>query len=206
MIRKNNKRTNADDRAASWVQMAWRGVGMMILMLGMAMTSNAKDKQKDVYLFGFAATFSDSIVYFTEIQRVDSAVLKGKSDFLYSRENYSLQLRDHLKKMGVSNPTCVTEFATSRKDAEKKYVKLRKRYTKGNRYIIKYVDNTQFEYYAIAPTVVEQALTKEGRKAQEKALKEQRKAEKKAQRDTRNGRPGPPPGGSQGMPPSEGRP
>ena len=35
-----------------------------------------------VYLYGFAASFNDSTVYFTDIQEVDSAVI-DRSGFLY---------------------------------------------------------------------------------------------------------------------------
>ena len=35
-----------------------------------------------LYAFGFSASFNDSIVYFTDIQEIDSAWINDKTDFL----------------------------------------------------------------------------------------------------------------------------
>ena len=40
-----------------------------------------------VYLYGFAASFNDSTVYFTDIQELDSAVV-DRGGFLYGRDSY----------------------------------------------------------------------------------------------------------------------
>ena len=50
-----------------------------------------KDKEKPVYVFGIAASFNDTIVYYTEVQLLDS-VLLDKDGFLPDREVYSYQL------------------------------------------------------------------------------------------------------------------
>ena len=57
-------------------------------------TLYAAGKKTRVYVYGFAASFNDSIVYFTDIQTLDSATIASKSGFLYGRDNYSYQLRD----------------------------------------------------------------------------------------------------------------
>ena len=100
-------------------------------------------------MFGFSASFNDSTVCFTDIQEVDSAYLDSKTGFLYSRENYSYQLRDYLLKQGFTTPTCITVFARSRKDIDQKYAKMRKRYTDAARYIIKDIKEPDFTYQAI---------------------------------------------------------
>ena len=61
-----------------------------------AVSMQAKDEMKRIYIFGFASSFNDSIVCFTDVQAVDSAWLNSKNHFLVSRENYSYQLRDYL--------------------------------------------------------------------------------------------------------------
>ena len=82
------------------------------------------------FLFGFSASFNDSIVYFTDIQKVDNVLLEKKTNFLLSRDQYSYQLRDFLaNQKGQPNRTCITMFATSRKNAEKEYLNLQKLYT-----------------------------------------------------------------------------
>ena len=97
-----------------------------------------------VYLFGFASSFNDSTVYFTEIQQLDSVYIESKTKFLFSRENYSNQLREHLQQEGVKTPTCVTCFALKKKDIDKKYARLRK-------FIVKEVKQPGFRYEAIKP-------------------------------------------------------
>jgi hypothetical protein len=107
------------------------------------------NKVKTVYMYGFATSFNDSTVYFTEVQQVDSAYIDSKTKFLYSRNNYSNQLRDYLSDNGFPNATCVTSFALKRKDAEKKYLNLRKRYLEGSNYTIKYLKESDFKFLPI---------------------------------------------------------
>lgn len=114
-----------------------------------------------VYLYGFAASFNDSIVYFTDLQTIAQAEI-DKHNFLYGREEYSNQLRDYLAAQGYSHATCVTVWATSRAALEKKYQRMRSRYlmlanrrTKKNGvapYTIKYLTPEEFSY---TPVVAE---------------------------------------------------
>ncbi len=53
-------------------------------------TAHAKNDPTTAYMFGFASSFSDSTVYMTSVQRVDSVYLTHKKLFLDNRENYSL--------------------------------------------------------------------------------------------------------------------
>lgn len=107
------------------------------------------NKPAKVFMFGFAASFNDSTVCFTDIQEVDSAYIDSKTKFLYSRENYSYQLRDYLQSQNYVTPTCVTVFALTRKDIEKKYEQMRKKYINKGNYIIKEVKAPWFKYEAI---------------------------------------------------------
>lgn len=123
-----------------------------ILTLVMAiatMTAFAVNKPAKVYMYGFAASFNDSTVCFTDIQEVDSAYIDSRTKFLYSRENYSYQLRDYLEQQGFTTPTCITVFALTRKDIEKKYDELRKRYEGDGKFIIKEVKSPDFVFQAI---------------------------------------------------------
>ena len=54
----------------------------LILCSGFALQVSAKQKIEPRYLFGFAASFADSTVYFTDIQKVDSAWIDTKTKFL----------------------------------------------------------------------------------------------------------------------------
>jgi hypothetical protein len=119
------------------------------IMLSATITIAAANKAKTIYMYGFAASFNDSTVYFTEVQQVDSAYIDSKTKFLYSRHNYSYQLRDYLADNGFPNATCITLYALTRKDAEKKYLAFRKRYLEGNNYTIKYLKESDFKFLPI---------------------------------------------------------
>lgn len=117
-------------------------------------TINASAKLKCVpklYAFGFAASFNDSTVYFTDIQEIDSVWINDKNDFLVSRDNYSYQLKNYFTSLGLEHRTCVISFALKRKDIEKKYQKMKNKYVKAGNYDIKSVSTNDFHFTAIKP-------------------------------------------------------
>ena len=114
-----------------------------------ALTASAVNKPEKVYMYGFAASFNDSTVYFTSLQEIHSVYIDSKTNYLYCRDNYSYQLRDYLSAHGDENYTCTTVFALNRKAAEKKYAKLRKRYTQGGKYTVKDLSKTDFFFVPI---------------------------------------------------------
>jgi len=113
-------------------------------------TIQAKSKNTQVYVYGFAESFNDSTVYFTDIQVVTPAHI-SKGGFLYGRDSYSYQLKQYLETKGIFHLTCVTFFATSRKAIERKFSLVKKRYTKENSYNIKYITTTDFSYTSVIP-------------------------------------------------------
>lgn len=122
----------------------------MAAMLIPALTF-AVQKHTPGYICGFATSFNDSTVYFTDIQYMDSTYTDSKTGFLYSRDNYSYQLRGHMQKNGVANPTCITFFSKKRKDVEKKYAALKQRYATKGRYDVKYLLASDFAFTPILP-------------------------------------------------------
>ena len=128
-----------------------RSIILFAVLTLSASISFALEKPTKLYVYGFAATFNDSTVYFTNIEEIDTAWVDTKTKFLYSRDNYSYQFRDYLKSQGIAHPTCITGYATSRKEAEKKYTALKHRYTSKGAYNIKYVTESEFHYNSISP-------------------------------------------------------
>lgn len=173
---------------------------LFLLALGATTVQARSNKQTTVYVFGFAASFNDSTVYFTSIQKIDSAWTESKTHFLYSRENYSYQLRDYLKEHGMKAPTCVTTFALKQKDIEKKYLKFTKKYTTGKtKYNVKYLTETDFKYSPVQVDINAVEQQKKEADAEKKARKEAKKQLK--QKGSRQG--GPRGGGSGGHPGGE---
>ena len=125
---------------------------LMTLLFCVAMGAEAKRVQpKHMYMFGFAASFKDSVVYMTEIQDVQGAMYDKKTKFLLGRDSYSDQLKTYFReKMQLSDRVCVVMFSTSKKKAEKKYLKLRKKYLSNKKhtstYEVRYVTTQDFEF------------------------------------------------------------
>lgn len=105
-----------------------------------------KNKAKSVYAFGVAASFNDSVVYYTEIQVLDSAEL-DKNGFLPKRESYTYQLKNHLE-YEVKKPdyTCMIYFSESKSKLEKEAVKIKGKYKRGNGQILQAVSPTVFTF------------------------------------------------------------
>lgn len=106
------------------------------------MAKKPKDKNKyGVYLVGVSASFSDSLVYFTDIQYVDSASLEGNG-FLCNRAQYSEQLREFLSSQGQPNRTCFMFFNKKQKPLQKEVHKLKQKYAKEGGIVVKGVDSS----------------------------------------------------------------
>ena len=101
----------------------------LLLALIAGINAGAKSKAEKAYLFGMAASFNDSTVYFTEIQPLDTVWLAEKTHFLMGRNEYAAQLREHLAAQGENNRTCIVCFDTNLKRLTGKYAKLKAKYT-----------------------------------------------------------------------------
>lgn len=108
-----------------------------------AFSKQPKDKNKyGVYLAGVSASFADSLVFFTDIQFVDSAAIDEK-DMLVGRASYSYQLKDYLEqKQGEQNRTCFMFFNRKKAKLEKEMKKLKEKYQKGGTLVIRDVDSS----------------------------------------------------------------
>ena len=116
----------------------------LLMLLIIAIPSGAKkkgDKKKyGVFLVGASASFSDSLVYITDIQFLDSASVSDKG-LLEGRAQYSMQLKDYLEgKKGMTDRTCFMYFSTKKKKLGKEMKKLKAKYEKGGALTLKNVD------------------------------------------------------------------
>lgn len=104
------------------------------------------------YMFGFVANFTDSVIYMTDIQTVDSVWYDSKSKFLIGRNNYSSQLRDYFaNQLNMPHRTCIAIFALTRKEAEKKYLKMKKQYTTkyAGHYNVRTLTESEFHFTTV---------------------------------------------------------
>ena len=123
----------------------------MLLLAALMLAANVSAKMlktSHMYMFGFSASFRDSVVYVTDIQDVQGAWIEKKSKFLMGRDKYSEQLKTHLtEQLRQNDRVCVVFFNKSKKKTEKKYLKLMKKYKKG--YDIRYLNVTEFKFEVI---------------------------------------------------------
>jgi len=108
-------------------------------------------KVPQMYMFGFSASFQDTIVYFTDIQEVSEAWIESKNDFLLGRDIYSSQLRNYMKEANsMTGRTCMVMYDTKRSKLEKKYLKLHKLYTqfkdKKQHFDVRYLTVGDFQF------------------------------------------------------------
>lgn len=106
-----------------------------------ALAKAPKDKHKyGVYITGVSASFSDSLVYFTNIQYVDSAAVDEKG-LLSGRAEYSMQLKDYLESnKKLKNRTCFVYYNRKKKNLQKEISRLKQKYQKNKSIVVLDVD------------------------------------------------------------------
>lgn len=169
------------------------------IMLCFAITVSAKPSTKQtVYMFGFSASFNDSTIYFTNVQPVEGYIVNDRTHFLVNRDDYSYQLRNYFDNRGQVHRTCITVYSTNKKDIDKKYEKMKAKYTtkSKNKFDVLYLTDDDFKFETVTPD--EGAVdvdSEEAEKAAQKSAKERKKGKKPKDMPM-----GPPPEGG-GLPP-----
>lgn len=104
-----------------------------------------KTPSNKVFGFGVAASFKDTIVYFTEIQELDSAVVE--KGFLKHRPAYSAQLKTYMEGgKKLKSQTCMIYFSKDSDKLKKMHDKLRKIYHKDKSTSIQNVTLSEFHF------------------------------------------------------------
>lgn len=109
----------------------------LLVVLAVCTASTMENKKKGMYIVGVSASFTDSLIYFTDIQFVDSVEL-GKDKLLPMRGQYSDQLDNYLeKKLGMENRVCFIYFDAKKNKVEKVIKKMKKDYQKDGKVVLK---------------------------------------------------------------------
>lgn len=130
--------------------MAHRLISVLVALLLMTTVSQAaqndKPQKMQVYMFGFAASMTDSVCVMTELQPVE--VYLQSNGFLVDRSLYSLQLNNQLvnKKKLSENLTCAVFFDKNKSKAEKRYQKVRKRYRENSDLMLQILGGDEFMF------------------------------------------------------------
>lgn len=123
----------------------------ILFVLALAFTvcsafSIKKGSPKPVYAFGISASFADTVVYYTDIQLLDSVHL-DKNGFLPHRELYSYQLKNFLEyEMKQPNRTCMIYFSDSKKKIDKEALKVLGKYKKNKSVVLQKIEPEKFRF------------------------------------------------------------
>ena len=109
----------------------------LLLVLMVCTASTLEDNKKGMYIVGVSASFTDSLIYFTDVQFVDSVTLNSEK-LLSNRSQYSEQLEDYLKmREGGKNRTCFIYYNKKKASLEKMVKKMKEKYQKDGKSILK---------------------------------------------------------------------
>ena len=109
----------------------------LFLVLMVCTASTLEDNKKGMYIVGVSASFTDSLIYFTDVQFVDSVTLNSEK-LLSNRSQYSEQLEDYLKmREGGKNRTCFIYYNKKKASLEKMVKKMKEKYQKDGKSILK---------------------------------------------------------------------
>lgn len=122
----------------------------LLTLINIGMSFGA-DKQTKIYMYGIATSLTDSVVYVTNIQELPDAWLTNKTGFLVGRDNYSYQLKNHLKETMLKSTTVSVIFATKQKDIEKRFLKFRNKIFPTTFTKVVYLSPEQFQFKTISP-------------------------------------------------------
>ena len=135
----------------------------LFLAIALMAVGTLKVQAQDVkvphaYMFGFVASFNDSTVYFTNIQKVDSVWVTKKKGFLSGRNQYAYQLRNFFaEKRNMPNRTCVVIADVDRKKLEKKYIKMKNKYLVKSKkpYDVRNISESDFKFETVDMSPIE---------------------------------------------------
>lgn len=100
----------------------------------------AAKKNEGVYVFGASISFSDSTVYFTEVQLIEGVSLMKGVKFLPDRQHYAYELKDYMNfKENMPGRTSVIFFSTKASSLKKKENNLKNRLEKRRGLTVRYL-------------------------------------------------------------------
>ena len=121
----------------------WR-IYLVCLLGALHLSAFAKDKPQRVYLFGVATNFNDSTVYITEVQHLDSIMLNPDGS-LPNYVGYALQMKVHLEgELEEIDQTCAVIYSDKKKNLEKRFLAVRKKYNSNKEKTVKLVGSDEF--------------------------------------------------------------
>lgn len=155
---------------------------------GVQAGKKSKAVQQKIYIFGFSASFVDSVAYLTDVMELDSATLLSNG-FLAERQLYSMQLESYVQEQfNLANSTNAVFFSKKRKDLDEKHDKMNRRYQRSANLALIYLGEDDFRFHTeehIEAAEIDESGESDGQKdAEGKAVATENK-EKKSSKKTK---------------------
>ncbi|MBQ7495241.1 MAG: hypothetical protein IJT75_05745 [Bacteroidaceae bacterium] len=121
---------------------------LLSLICTLAAEAAKEPRMKPVYIFGFAASFTDSVACQTVVQRVDSAWVDSHG-FLVDRALYSLQLQMYMEQEEhLANAVTTVFFSRSERKMQRLWAKMQRKYEAAQNLIFHVTPAEQFRFTA----------------------------------------------------------
>ena len=112
-----------------------------------AKSKSKKVVQKPTYMIGVAISQVDSVIFITDLHKVDSVTIQKKTKFLMDRQLYSFQLQKYIEETYKGGPYVTAIFFGHKlRKMENKYLSLHKRYVQSKELRMILVDQGQFRF------------------------------------------------------------
>ena len=112
-----------------------------------AKNKSKKVVQKPTYMIGVAISQVDSVIFITDLHKVDSVTIQKKTKFLMDRQLYSFQLQKYIEETYKGGPYVTAIFFGHKlRKMENKYLALHKRYVQSKELRMILVDQGQFRF------------------------------------------------------------
>lgn len=126
---------------------------LAVVLTAISVGASAKPKKEkkvdELYIYGIAASFNDSTIYFTDIQQMRGVWMDSKKMFVSYSQEYSAQLRNYMESKGMPKRVCTFFYDKKYKKLKKRYDKMKNKYVKSGKYDIRYIDMLEFQFQPI---------------------------------------------------------
>ena len=119
---------------------------VLLSAFSIGMQAEKKPRMQTVYIFGFSASFTDSLAYLTDVMQLDSAYVTTKG-FLADRSLYSLQLENYVQeKYNLLHTTNAVFFSLKKNTLDKKYDRVKRMYQSGENLKLNLLHTEDFRF------------------------------------------------------------
>lgn len=120
----------------------------IVMLCSCGATKTMKSSEpKRVYMYGVSMDFNDSTVYLTDLQFLDSIVVKSDASIV-NLSSYPLQMKTYLEsKLGDYNQTCALFYSPKKRRLEKRYQNVQYKFKNDKDIILKKIGVDEFRFY-----------------------------------------------------------